>query len=236
MCEPGYYLNNGTCAQCATYPEPYYCPGDDIRYNCPAYEPDAETELLSGGTVLQRHSIWSSSPLSSNSVGCHGDILIQVDIGRYLAECTWNGKNYYEACNNAFLWYYAADGYYLNNFISTSWNDWYANVSPCTNAPANAHYTGAGTPNKDGSSGNDCPWLCDDGFGQTTAGTCAPLCDGQPKLRTDNIALNIYSGPQSHPGLAIQYKEQVCYVNMVPGKKSGAINLEYSGNIYHLAD
>lgn len=35
-CGAGYYLDDGECKQChTTFQAPYYCPGDDIRHECP---------------------------------------------------------------------------------------------------------------------------------------------------------------------------------------------------------
>jgi len=102
-------------------------------------------------------------------------------------------------------------------------------VFPCTNAPANAHYTGGGAD-------NDCPWECDTDYARTTSDNCAKLCTGTAKLRTDTISLNMYSEQTTHPSVALQYKNQVCYVRMQPGKKSNAINLVYKDTIYHLTN
>ena len=77
------------------------------------------------------------------------------------------------------LWYEAQPGYYLKDQVTYNHGYWNT-VGTCTNKPANAHYTGAGTPDTDGGpvDVNDCPWVCDDGYyGKSENGdTSCTLC------------------------------------------------------------
>ncbi len=181
-CDPGYYKLNGECVECGA--GGYYCPGDNNRYRCPANNQDLA--ILSGAEVLEQKQEWSSSsPRSTNAGQCMGDAYIKTESGTYLAECSWNGKNYYDACNGDFLWYAANTGYYLYGYKSTSWEAWYSGARACTNAPANSHYTGAGDPET-----NNCPWICDAGY-YLSGGSCVQ-CESVYYCPGDN---NRYSCP-----------------------------------------
>ncbi|MBR1380762.1 MAG: hypothetical protein IJ560_04230, partial [Alphaproteobacteria bacterium] len=63
-------------------------------------------------------------------------------------------------------WYNCPNGTYTTTETAAAASD----CTPCTNAPANAHYTAAnttdGTPN--------CEWECDAGFGHTSDDRCLP--------------------------------------------------------------
>ncbi len=97
-----------------------------------------------------------------------------------MAECRWNGENYFDSCNGDYLWYLALPGYYLTGYKNSSWEDWYSGVKPCTNAPANSNYTGAGDPET-----NNCPWMCNTGYYKS--GDSCVLCEYGYICPGDNI-------------------------------------------------
>ncbi|MBR1380746.1 MAG: hypothetical protein IJ560_04140 [Alphaproteobacteria bacterium] len=77
---------------------------------------------------------------------------------------------------------------------------------PCTNAPANAHYTAAnttdGTPN--------CEWECDDGFGHTSDDRCLPLCRiGDTAMN----GINIYAEKHTKYAMAVPRAGATCWIN-----------------------
>ena len=129
---------------------------------------------------------------------------------------------------------HARSGYYLVNPNDGMWVDAVA----CTNAPTNAHYTGAGTPDSaDGTivNANDCPWKCDAGYGCTAANTCEPLCTaGITKLNTSNgLSYNIYATRQTTPALNLWRNNTICYVNLTHGTATNAINIQHGNAVYH---
>ena len=102
--------------------------------------------------------------------------------------------------------------------------------SQCTNAPKDAHFTGIGF-------NNDCPWKCDTGFGLTVNDTCMLLCakSGCKTLRTDvGVSANIFAKRNTWPALVLQPDDTTtCYIDLVPGRASNAIHVNFNGNIYH---
>lgn len=231
VCDPGYYLSDGNCQKCVSG---YYCT-NDIKYKCPENQlnqydiPDAISVTVKGPYS------WGSQSTTSN---CVGHTFVTTPTGLYLAECHWNGKDYYNPCSEAFLWYQATIGYYLSGYISTSFHAWYYGVKPCTNAPAHAHYTGAGTPDAtDGSiiDANDCPWECDYGYGNH-GDECVPLCSaGVQHIKTGTgLKFNLYHIAYSSPALHVKYNNTVCYSILSPGTAQNTINIDVSGTVYHV--
>lgn len=98
----------------------------------------------------------------------------------------------------------------------------------CTNAPANAHYTGAGT------TATNCTWTCDAGYAEHN-GACEPLCTaGITSLRTSTgLIYNLYANKLTSPAIHIQQNGITCYVNLTPGGATGAINVRNNGTVYH---
>ena len=82
---------------------------------------------------------------------------------------------------------------------------------PCTNAPANAHYTAAnttdGTPN--------CEWECDDGFGHTSDDRCLPLCRiGETAMN----GINIYAEKHTKYAMAVPRGGATCWISAEKGQ------------------
>ncbi|MDE6571492.1 MAG: hypothetical protein K2L95_04750 [Alphaproteobacteria bacterium] len=237
-CGGGYYLGaDGTCVICnSTTRDVHYCPGDDLRYPCPRTNTDYNA--VSGETLLSVNgeAFWISPLAASSPHSCMGVLYFRSPEGHErLVESPWNGENYYGTRG----WYYRAGvGYYLSGYVWRSDRIWYSGVQPCTNAPAHAHYTDAGTPDAtDGSfvDANDCPWECNTGYGRTDENTCQPLCTaGMTQLHVGNsIALNIYQTAQTTPALHIGHGAAICHINLAPGRASDTLNLMINGASYH---
>jgi len=239
VCEAGTYPQDGACAICGSG---YYCPGDDIRYPCPADTTNWRRtltergyEVVLVGDVAGPWS-WSNTGQSNASsvTHCYIGVGFIATIGGGYMEPNFTGTEY----NNkgSILWNTAADGYYLSDYWFRSSSTWYHTIKPCTNAPANAHYTGPGTPDAtDGSviDANDCPWTCDDGFGRVND-SCVPLCDaGVTQLHAGDAALPLFPRAYSSPTLAVGYNGRVCYGVLRPGRAAGTINVEFDGAVYH---
>ncbi len=99
----------------------------------------------------------------------------------------------------------------------------------CTNKPNNSSYTTAGwtTP--------ECPWECDGGYGKTFENTCNTLCPfGATSLRTDTgVNVPLFSSRNTTPAINVKINNNICYADLVPGTSTGAINIEYNGQMYH---
>lgn len=235
-CEPGYYLDDdGICAVCKQSHEPYYCPGDDKRYTCPANDMDYTDVLPDGWILIGRQNPWNYFDSSIDVSNCWVNLHISTPTGALITECPYDGTDYF--CNTEY-WYSAETGYYLSNYWFTTWDVWYKNVKPCTNAPENAVYTGPGTPDStDGTivDANDCPWRCLDGYGRTTNNTCAPLCTaGVKKLHIGNtVWAALFDEKRTSPAIHISVNNKMCYADLVPGEISGTLNVRFNGAVYH---
>jgi len=236
VCAPGYYLDNDECKVCSI--SGYYCPGDDSMIRCPTDTTDWIAVYTNKGytvyNVTEPH-LWSASNPFGNITDCHTRVYVTVTGGTFHIEPIFDGSPY--NTNYQQLWTRANTGYYLSPYRSTSWDIWYDGVKPCTNAPANAHYTGPGTPDApDGSvrDANDCPWECNDGYGRHND-ECVPLCSTARYIKTETgLSFNLYSAAYSTPRLALQHKGIVCYGILAPGQAQNTINISYNGAIYHM--
>ncbi|MBR1380506.1 MAG: hypothetical protein IJ560_02870 [Alphaproteobacteria bacterium] len=113
--------------------------------------------------------------------------------------------------------YYSSDVVTLTNncpvgtYTATDTAAAASDCMPCTNAPANAHYTAAnttdGTPN--------CPWECDDGFGHTSDDRCLPLCRiGETAMN----GINIYAEKHTKYAMAVPRGDATCWINAKRGQ------------------
>ncbi|MBD5388961.1 hypothetical protein HDR63_01755 [bacterium] len=231
-CDRGYYLENGACTLCNPGAAPYYCPGDDNRYSCPTT--DTDYEALLGYTYIRGTETSWSAGTSMNY--CWSGMHFRDSHGNEtLLECPWNGTNY--VCNRR-LWYRAGPGYYLSTYDFSGAYDYYSNVRECTNAPAHAHYTGAGTPDGPVKTGgatdyNDCPWACDAGYGRV-GDTCQPLCGaGVTHVHAGPAAAPLFPTRRTSPSLVVRTGGGVCYGNLAAGRGAG-IHVTVNGATYHL--
>ncbi len=238
VCDAGTYLQDDTCVSCGTG---FYCPGDDLRYNCPTDTTDWRQVLTDMGyevLAIEMGGPWSWTYEGTNNVStvieCHTGVTFSTSIGRGYTEPWFNGTAY--VGDLMLLWFHADTGYYLSSYWGETWAWWYNTLKPCTNLPANAHYTGPGTPDApDGSviDANDCPWACDDGWGRVD-NSCVPLCDkGIIYLHAGDMRVPLFPRTYSSPALAVELDGQVCYGVLRPGRASGAINIDVGGVVYH---
>lgn len=179
-CDAGYYLENGTCTICTNG---YYCPGDGTRVACPLNTLTPQEISEHTGADLQSSTVgtYVSSLAHNSRPSSQDDCHINFRSGHIEGEkCLfYQVAFHYDTSSQTYVpspgdprFYNRADvGGYLSDY---SHSGYYRTCNQCTNAPANAHYTGPGTPDStDGSvvDANDCPWECDDGY-YNDNGTC----------------------------------------------------------------
>ncbi len=235
-CDAGYYLSDdGTCAECYVYNTsyPYYCPGDDLRYECPKHDQslvENVTDIVGFGGV----SYWVGPP-ATDATHCVTAFQMQTPYGEYYTETNYNGVHYYST-NGFHYWNIAYDGYYLSG-KKENYDNHYNTVKPCTNAPADSYYTGAGTHDDAGTATvTDCPWECNSGFGRTAENTCAALCDGGvTAIKTSTgLSVPLLAARNTSPAIYVKgVSGAICYADLVSGTASGAINVQYNGAAYH---
>ena len=79
-----------------------------------------------------------------------------------------------------------------------------------------------------------CLLMCTNGNIFTEVGSCASLCVGHHKLKTGNgLEFPMYATKQITPSINIGIGNNTCYVNLVPGRTTGAIHVIYNDTIYH---
>ena len=80
-----------------------------------------------------------------------------------------------------------------------------------------------------------CGILCSNNLEYTELGTCAALCPGEYHTLNTSTGLSfpLYATKQITPSINIQMGENVCYVNLLSGESTNAINIEYNNKIYH---
>lgn len=79
-----------------------------------------------------------------------------------------------------------------------------------------------------------CLLMCTNGNVFTEVNSCAPLCPEYHKLMTSTgLEIPIYATKQITPSINMIVGNNTCYVNLVPGKKTGAIHVKYNDTTYH---
>ncbi len=79
-----------------------------------------------------------------------------------------------------------------------------------------------------------CLLMCNNGLIFTEVNSCATLCNEHNKLKTSTgLEFPMYSSKQITPSINIKVGKNVCYVNLVPGSETDAIQIKYDEQIYH---
>ena len=83
-----------------------------------------------------------------------------------------------------------------------------------------------------------CTTLCNGGMLQTAAGYCATKCGmGLSKWHIgDLVTYRVYGTQTTWPSVKVSDGTTICYVNVVPGRASGAVNISDGTNIWHVTD
>ncbi|MBR1380022.1 MAG: hypothetical protein IJ560_00320 [Alphaproteobacteria bacterium] len=229
-CDAGYYLNAaGECVKCFTYvTDDVYCPGDDLRHDCPKADFATTTKYLDEkGYVLSKIGThWNNA----NSSVALTDCFVNLDLFDKNGNAVYTQARYSISAQMfiPMVYYYtgAVSGFYLSGVIFTDPAGryrYYSRALQCTNAPANAHYTGPGTPdigdcpwecdemptNAHATNG-ECEWECDDGFGHTSDDRCLPLCRiGATAMN----GINIYAEKHTKYAMAVPRGGATCWIN-----------------------
>ncbi len=209
-CVPGYYLDNDVCKACTTG---YYC-HDNIRYSCPAgVFGENIIGIPDGYTFLKYHRVYTTPPTAATNWGACRMLYIHFATSQgtavVIASKNYDGSKYEIVPSSDTYWYAPAAGYYLyGTLYHADTVPTYTKIRACTNGPENSYYSGSGTP-----SGNDCPWVCNDGFYRDGM-SCAPCPDGM-NCAGGGIVCPI--GFYADQGTCIS-----CPVGYVDAQKSGA--------------
>ncbi|MBR1380685.1 MAG: hypothetical protein IJ560_03820 [Alphaproteobacteria bacterium] len=230
-CKAGYYDDGtGVCVVCGNG---HYCPGDNMRIKCPANDvdwatiyPEAVSVGVAGAGTYTGRGVSDATKVKE----CYVNVFVQMPLNdgntyRILKShyyttirdgVEWN--SYYRGTTDVYSVYTGVSkGYYLADCfhgnpasIATRTICEYSELKPCTNAPANAHYTGAGTPDV-----GNCPWECDDGFGHTSDDRCLPLCRiGDTAMN----GINIYAEKHTKYAMAVPRNGATCWISAKPGQ------------------
>lgn len=155
-CNPGYWLNNNNnCEICGS--NGFWCK-DNIRHTCPEYS--ADTVPLPDDYTVDSWNIYTyGSQTTSSMNGCSINISVTSPMGKYkgIYHSYKPQTSEYVLSNQS--WLSANTGYYLDGATLLYYGIEYHDISACTNAPENSHYTGSGSPTS-----NDCPWVCNDNY------------------------------------------------------------------------
>ncbi|MBR1380005.1 MAG: hypothetical protein IJ560_00235, partial [Alphaproteobacteria bacterium] len=160
VCPAGTYRVNYSCEKCG---KESYCPGDNAQYECPQNTLTAD-QLLARENATSFGSVTIASTFhvtpQASPTDCYMRLLGLVVPNGTIGQITYGynpDNEIYDIKTTLVYWSAAGVGYYLVN--QYAYNSFYKSVRQCTNAPANAHYTGPGTPDV-----GNCPWECDSGF------------------------------------------------------------------------
>ncbi len=228
VCAAGAYLSGAECLVC---PDKYYCPGDNTQIDCRTTiraqdpVPDAIYSLIDGWHYGHSHAYQPGN--------CYCEWNLRCDDGScktYIA---------YRPCIDGpgddmrLTPEKCSDGYYATNYIIGAGA--YERCVPCTGLPENATFTSYGTPDGNYENGDNCPWRCNDGWGRAADGTCGALCSaGVTYLRTSTgVSVPLFSVRNTSPSINIEVDNNRCYIDLVPGGATNAINVRFNGQTYH---
>ena len=235
-CDAGYYFNDGACLDCG---DGYYCPDGTNRIACSSTINYANT---TPDYVLVRSFKdafswdWSDTIHAANQNDCFCDFQYHDDTANFYF---YQGPCYRGPNGHPYRYYYnCRSGYYAADPLGSG--NWYTSCQPCTNKPANSHYTSYSTPSTMYAVENNCPWACDNGYGRTSNNTCEQLCTaGVTGLHTSTgLVFNLYANKQTSPAIHIMPDgtNTICYTSLAPGAANNAVNVEYNGATYHSID
>ncbi|MDE6250593.1 MAG: hypothetical protein K2M34_03095 [Alphaproteobacteria bacterium] len=158
-CFDGYWLNGNMCSVCTGA---NYC-NNNTMFRCPEFDAGVlESVLPSEDRLINadnlRVTTYSVSGLITNAANCRiGGALFETPDGVYTKDLPWQGDRYWSSdiywVQTDTVGRYLANAVHLGEYMRFKYN------KACTNAPENAIYIGAGSPD-----GNDCPWRCNDGY------------------------------------------------------------------------
>ncbi len=233
VCAIGAYMKNDVCTACESA---MYCPGDNMRHSCLELLPDNSRTpdvlyTLGFGNDLYRYGytardcycMWNFDCANErNDPSCSTCTVAALCSHGPVRDCIIIDK---ANCN---------PGYFPDGYPTQGPN--YKRCSPCTNTPPeNAEYTGIGTSNDLGGTGDDCPWVCNSGLGRTAADTCAPLCGaGITTLNTSTgVRVPLFAVANTSPAIHIKNKNGICHADLIQGTSENAIHIRYNGITYH---
>ena len=216
LCEPGYYRANG---------------------NCTAY--------TSGGCPTGRYNaaVVNTTFVSSDDGNCYtgyepytrggGDIYPLVDTD------TLCGAGQYRA--NGTCTYYSngtcPDGMRNTTLNASSWTTMTNGACPSNYSAytiGTIEYACDTYVSHIDSNTPACLLMCTNGNIYTEVNSCASLCANHHKLMTSTgLEFPLYATKQITPSINIQMGNSTCYVNLVNGESTNAINVQYDNKIYH---
>lgn len=215
LCEDGYMQNGTTCVEYATGT----CKENDDALGVN----NASFMALDGGLC---------------KIGGYSVLEIPNDIYPVYNGFTMGAQ--VTLCNNGYLANGSSCTSYTTGDCPTNYQDLSINVNTITklsNGVCNTGYSKYTINQQCNNNTTDsiCAILCSGGLEYTDVGTCASICPGEhTTLRTSTgLVLPMWSEKQITPSLNVQIGENVCYVNLVSGQKSDAINIKYDNKIYH---
>ena len=244
VCNAGEYLNdNNECTACES--SWYYCPGDNVRYNCP------DTQIYQRTTYPAEYC--NPRPIqfaTSNDRGnvditdCLSYVIYETDCGEAYEYVTYNPATKQYDKIHTFNWRSAAPGYYLDNRYNPECAGniyhYYKSVHKCP--------VGAYCPGKEKIKCNVgdpiAPTFglesCADGTytritGATSADACLPLCDaGISRFHAGDYSFLLWNNSVcASPALRVGTDTGTCCVNLESGTASGALNIDTGTATYH---
>ncbi len=151
-----YLTDGGSCGACGGR---HYCPaGSNERISCATTIVDQTAQGIPLPVIYSRDGNASGS--TPESCMCRWDSLSDERRATYfnIAYCYLGMNN-----QNTYVYYYNCRiGHYATQ--PKNFGNYYRDCAPCTNGPANSHYTSYSTPSIKYAVESNCPWECDDGY------------------------------------------------------------------------
>lgn len=260
-CDAGYFLLNGSCLDCTTglvYSNgPYYCPGDNNRYQCPEVDQDLENRIL-------WYQYWPPN-FHDTVENCIATISDDDPDGDYEINAWFRNGRYGGGYTQTFAPVSCVAGKYSTIQNTPQWVGYSTNsantydgdidsmkgrvctdvgagyYSPagdtaryeCTNKPANSHFACSGTT-------NTREWECDNNYTEYN-NTCHGACSGLSTLHAGSYSYPLFADKVNVPSPVIHIKDtnnNICYAYMeadTTGNESG-LKVRWNNAVYHAID
>lgn len=138
LCEPGYYLDTTTneCTQCGL--GKYYCPGDNIRYDCPAPDNHMMSDwpdnyynpIIDSAKIYFDYTDWQKTLKSI--ISCRLHYIMHNDYGELYDIRSYNpNTELYDKTTDSYGWTSPYPGYYLTNPKACWSGAYYYDVAKC---------------------------------------------------------------------------------------------------------
>ena len=219
-CKQGYYLSDGKCVECT---DGYFCPqNDNERHECPAGYKGSD------GNRGQNTDCY----VSCSAKTITGGTTTVVNAKEHYNGSAYPACKYNVNCNAK----YGASGDGTSD-PACAWCEPGKYSAGGNNACEDCSIPDNATATGNGSTKDNCPWECDDGYNLTPDDKCEQFCAaGVTHIHLGTgLKIPLYSSKRTTPSINVRHNGTICYADLIEGESTG-LHVKYNGKTYHAAE